>query len=217
MRRAAIALTGILVGFAVPGCLLFRDDLDYLSEGATADGGTTEAAPDSPTETGPSDGDASADAADDNLFPNPTLDESCDPLAGFQGTVTPDARFHGDAGSSCRLCTDPGANTLFSADDKGFMVPVRGKTYRAEVWVRAADPQPSPGQVDLSLRAIQKEPFQVIEQSISNTAGPVGTTWQLLTTTLTLTKDAPLLNVVVGGPYSANVCLLFDDIRVVEQ
>ena len=194
--------------------------LDGLTSPASAatEGGSVDGAFDASLADGVSDApiDVSkldaGDAAGVNLYPRGgTLDTSCEPFVGFQGTVTPTSTARTGAGA-CRVCTNPMTTDYFTADDGGeFGAVAVGERYRARVWVRAEVGAPAAPGVTLHLRTVTP-PFNTVTNDMSPTAS-IDATWKQLETTTTVT-EASRVNVYVAAGHAPGACFVLDDVTL---
>lgn len=205
----------------VDGCSLFTNLDEFASEdppGAIAEGGA-----DGPTPIADAGSDLSsvvdADSRDDgekqpvNVHPSPDFELSgCNGWGSYHGTLTPSSTAHSGTGA-CRVCTD-GSNSDFTADDNGVIASTIGVTYRAEAWVRADPQKPPPPYMGMTLRTRNDGPFAEVETAYASLGGAPNGTWQKLTTSLTVSKNAQKVNIVVGGGFAQNACFLLDDVAL---
>jgi hypothetical protein len=115
---------------------------------------------------------------------------------------------------SCRVCwTGVGAG-VFSIDDRGPVRPaVVGARYVATAWVRTAPGTAAPPGVQLLLRTITPSPFAEIEVVYSAASTPTAT-YQQLSISLDVTKNAGAVNVAVVGDLATGACFLVDDVTL---
>jgi hypothetical protein len=149
-----------------------------------------------------------------NLHPQSTFENgTCAPWYGYQGATSFSATAHTGTGA-CRICTLPSTTDFFTADDTGVAgAAAVGATYRASAWARTDPAAPGPGPVTVYLRsfAVPGGTFTSLERGVSPSAD-LGSQWQRLEATLTITKPDGTINVFIGGAHRANACFLIDDV-----
>lgn len=215
-RSSSLGLLASLAA-ALTACSLLTS-LDGFTgpDAAGADASTSTTSDGEPADTSSDRADAPlVDAGDDaapNIHPQGTFEGSaCDPWDGFQAGVAISSTARTGNGS-CRVCTRAGVAGDFATDDEDATgAATVGGTYRARAWVRAAPSAPIPGPVFMNFRT--RTPGMVQETSISKDV-TVTTTWQLLTTTLAVTKPGTLDLVIGPATAPADACFLLDDVTI---
>ena len=216
MTSGAIVLAG--------GCSIFSGLDDFASEdpGAASDAGASAdvaAAIDAASETAPpaTSADASLDAVGDadaarvNLHTYGTM-EGCNSWGAYKAILAGSSEARTGTGS-CLVCPT-GEDPIFTADDNGAVEDPALGTYVAEVWVWTAPGKTAPPDIGLSFRTRNDTPtFAEVEKSYAEHESP-SSTWVKITTTLTVTKPAQKLNVVVGAESAGSPCFLLDDVAI---
>jgi hypothetical protein len=217
-RRACVAM--IVAASGLAACSLTSLDGLTSATGEIPDAaridGTFEASPDAPAADARSDT-TLVDAGDEagvNLYPKGgTLESSCDPFVGYQGTVAPTSTAHGGSLGGCRACTGPGTTDYFTADDgTAFGLAASGERFRARLWVRTEVGKPAPPTVSLHIRTVLFPGFNVVSDETSPSV-PIDATWKQLEIVSTLAK-ASNLNVFVSAIHAPGACFVIDDVTL---
>ena len=149
-----------------------------------------------------------------NLHPRSGFEQGCEGWGSYRGTLA-SSDIARSGLRSCRVCTS-NTTDIFTADDQGVSPnPPIGSEWLAEAWVRSDPGRAIPPNVGITLRSKNDTPsFAILEQDYDGLNGPPTATWQKVAVTLTITKAAQTINIVVGADAVDGGCFVLDDVAL---